>query len=684
MRCWGCGRGARRRRRNGGSRALHDRGGDGGGGARAAPRSGRGSCGDGGDRGPTDRAGNRRQPAALRSGLRSCVDGGDQGKADRAGDGRQAAALGSGDRCCDSVRPPAVAAVGSAPASTPACNKEDVKGEAHVKEKTSIPSTSCYTLLTISRSNETVVILCSGEYWSTNKITVCGYLYRNNASQSNWKMLSNTSCRHQKNALDEKVGVPGDFVGSAGTSLCSPSKDNDSEILEAEDILPDAEKRQNITLPGFSGDGNKPCRKQAGTSLCPSSKDNNSKILEAQDLLPDADKRQNITLPGFSGDGNKLCKQLQFTVKASNGTSVSVQKDIDSTTVGSLIESICEKLGVPALDGYAVLEGKALNSDEYLSHYSISRDSNVEIRLRLRAGQYVTFDDKFDIDEIAMFDEITLPPMLIKQGVAIPTTSVKFFSYLSTCYLHEILKCVTGLHRVGWSFNGGFDSRDILFVGGRVYISSAQVGFNEISCANDYYRLYEIFSRKFSGYGYPVYFSHLLQYLRTCPAKGLSNTEAVIGFVTNHPCLEHYQDRMKQIMVLDNIVPRLDAADLQTLTNALGTYQDWVDNHVHGVPEMDGVYYFFNTVNVNGVVMVNPLYQDTPRGCLHYSNNYMKHVTNQVDVEVLEAAYCLHFDDFLPEMLLRIALHQHLHQNKSIVALLCNRLADKGTKERSD
>ena len=229
-----------------------------------------------------------------------------------------------------------------------------------------------------------------------------------------------------------------------------------------------------------------------------------------------------------------------------------------------------------------------------------------------------------------MFYEVVLPPVLIKQGEAVPITSVKLFSYLSTCYLHEILKFVTGNHRKGWSFNGAFDSSDILFVQGRVFIGSVKVPFDADSCAKDYYKLYEIFSAKFSQYGYPIYFSHLLEYLRTCPAKGSSNTEAIIGFVTNHPCLEPYQDRMKQVMVLDNIIHRLSETELQNLIAALGTRKNWARKYLHGVPEMDGIYYFFNTVRADGTVDVNPLYEDNPMGCLHYSNNYMKHATNQV------------------------------------------------------
>jgi len=58
--------------------------------------------------------------------------------------------------------------------------------------------------------------------------------------------------------------------------------------------------------------------------------------------------------------------------------------------------------------------------------------------------------------------------------------------------LHEILKFVTGNHRKGWSFNGAFDSSDILFVQGRVFIGSVKVPFDADSCAKDYYKLYEI------------------------------------------------------------------------------------------------------------------------------------------------------------------------------------------------
>ena len=124
----------------------------------------------------------------------------------------------------------------------------------------------------------------------------------------------------------------------------------------------------------------------------------------------------------------------------------------------------------------------------------------------------------------------------------------------------------------------------------------------------------KIFSAKFSQYGYPIYFSHLLEYLRTCPAKGSSNTEAIIGFVTNHPCLEPYQDRMKQVMVLDNIIHRLSETELQNLIAALGTRKNWARKYLHGVPEMDGIYYFFNTVRADGTVDVNPLYEDNPMG----------------------------------------------------------------------
>lgn len=60
----------------------------------------------------------------------------------------------------------------------------------------------------------------------------------------------------------------------------------------------------------------------------------------------------------------------------------------------------------------------------------------------------------------------------------------------------------------------------------------------------------------------------------------------------------------------------------------------------------------------------------------------MKHATNQVDAETLEAAYCLHFDEFFPDTLLNMALK--LPQNEWVIALICNRLADKREKEREN
>lgn len=229
-----------------------------------------------------------------------------------------------------------------------------------------------------------------------------------------------------------------------------------------------------------------------------------------------------------------------------------------------------------------------------------------------------------------MFHEVQLPASVQKMG-HLRITSVKFFSYRSTCYLHELLKFVTGTHRDGWSFNGAFESIDIIWVEGRAHILGAKVPFDHESCRRDFFRLYEIFTAEFSAYGYPAYFGHLLEYLRTCPAGIFSNKEALIGFVTNHPCIQHYTDRMKQVMILANMFPRLHRADQQMLRAALGDWhEDWAKLHVNGVPEMDKVYYHDNIVLPNGSVAVNPVYSDDPEGMIHYSNNYMKHVERQV------------------------------------------------------
>lgn len=229
-----------------------------------------------------------------------------------------------------------------------------------------------------------------------------------------------------------------------------------------------------------------------------------------------------------------------------------------------------------------------------------------------------------------MFYVVPLPNLLIKQGEQVPISSVKFFSDYCIGYLHDILKFVTGTHRDGWSFNGSFESKDIIWVDGRVYIQyNTIVVFDSASCSADYLKLYQIFTTKFLTYGYPAHFLHLLNYLCTCPAGGLSNTESVIGFVSNHPCLEPFMDRMKQVMILANILHRLDSVEYGLVIGALGDYKGWIRKHVHGVPEMDGILYFFNTVSGGGFE-INPNYTDSAEGCLNYSYNYLKHATNQV------------------------------------------------------
>lgn len=77
--------------------------------------------------------------------------------------------------------------------------------------------------------------------------------------------------------------------------------------------------------------------------------------------------------------------QLQIFIKQWNDVSMSVQINIAKMTVGELIQSTCKSIS--PIDAYAVLGGKALDSDEYLSRYPIGRNSTVEIRLRSRAGR---------------------------------------------------------------------------------------------------------------------------------------------------------------------------------------------------------------------------------------------------------------------------------------------------------
>lgn len=279
-----------------------------------------------------------------------------------------------------------------------------------------------------------------------------------------------------------------------------------------------------------------------------------------------------------------------------------------------------------------------MDSNKFLSDYPISRDSKIEIRLRSRAGQEVTFDNVFpDNDTTGLFHYVPLP-MLLKSWNNPHTTSAKFFSPRAAYNLRKVLMSVTMWHREGLSFNGLFDSSDILFQAGGVRIRDtiAKVNFDEKTCAEDYKKLHSIFTAKFSQHGYPLYFSHLLDYLKNCPDKASSNTEGILAFINNHPCFQSHADRIKQIMLLDNELFR-HFPDLKKIVAAMGNFRGW-RRKICAVPEMNRIYRA-KVVDLSGKPVVNHLYTDGPRGYLHYANNYMKHANFLVGI----IFYCFYF-----------------------------------------
>lgn len=214
--------------------------------------------------------------------------------------------------------------------------------------------------------------------------------------------------------------------------------------------------------------------------------------------------------------------------------------------------------------------------------------------------------------------------------------TVTYLSDYSQYIIHEVLIYICGKHRKGWSFGGNFESTDILFCSGRVKIAKRvhRVNFNKDTCGMDYMKLYEIFVEAFAvgmkdnQQVFPMLLPHLLEYLFACPAGENSNHELAITFLTNHPALASYMDRIKQCILLDSMVDSLDPVDLLSLKQLLNWVWKWSRGPVK-VPGMNSVYIHNAKFHpVTHQMLVNARYIPNPLGCLHFSGNYFSHAHN--------------------------------------------------------
>lgn len=187
-------------------------------------------------------------------------------------------------------------------------------------------------------------------------------------------------------------------------------------------------------------------------------------------------------------------------------------------------------------------------------------------------------------------------------------------------------------HRLKKSFNGNFTIHDILVVNKVMIDMDSNVrefDFDEITCSNGYARLYDIFSTKFveAGADVPLYFDHLLTYLFHCPAKVGSNSEPLIRFLTNHPSLTCYMDRIKQCLLLDNMVHRLKGKP--ALSRKIHRVSTWW-NEARNAPVLEKVLLYDSWNDNAGNTILNSEYTNTAVGFMHFSKNYFTHDDYQV------------------------------------------------------
>ncbi|BAH90937.1 Os01g0181900 [Oryza sativa Japonica Group] len=179
-----------------------------------------------------------------------------------------------------------------------------------------------------------------------------------------------------------------------------------------------------------------------------------------------------------------ITQGLQSLFVKACGVNISVQVDLSNTKVDYLINSACQKMRVNVKDTYAVLCGKIL---EY--------------------NKPMTFDEKFDdIHANTWFYTVDLVPALQRQTrtnpPVLPWLSVRYFSDFASYNIQKVLNHITAMHWENLSYNGAFNSDNIIFHNGAVTIQGVlTVQFNGVTCAKDFAKLYSIFIAKFTPHG---------------------------------------------------------------------------------------------------------------------------------------------------------------------------------------
>ncbi|KAJ1255424.1 hypothetical protein BS78_K241600, partial [Paspalum vaginatum] len=376
------------------------------------------------------------------------------------------------------------------------------------------------------------------------------------------------------------------------------------------------------------------------------------------------------------------------------GRIISLQKDFNTTTIQELTEAACYKAKLVCLDMFAYYGGNYLWPDDCIGFYLIKKDSTVYIVTRQRAGRPNINIETLD-DYMAKYKDNRLHTVNLSTS-AINTvskiSSVTFLGNHPAFVIRQIMISISTIHRNGDSYNGQFTVKDIFMVNGCIIEFSSflfSYPFNKDSCSADYRRIREIIVALLNdelNNGCPIYFLEFLNLLFVCPFEELSNSEASIRFITNHPALSSYMERIRQLTILDNILERMQGNQRLILDQNLDEPYQWT-NDVITVPLMKYVYEFDGRKNApkgasKGVVpskaatSINPEYTDKYMGCLCFARNFFSHANFQLILEEIDAAFAVQFSTFMHELFCLVVQDPNSSNNLDILKLLGNQFSE--------
>ncbi|XP_002468282.2 uncharacterized protein LOC8054196 isoform X1 [Sorghum bicolor] len=401
----------------------------------------------------------------------------------------------------------------------------------------------------------------------------------------------------------------------------------------------------------------------------------------------------NTSESNLKDDSRKLTQVfVQF-----GDTCISLQVNLEKTTVRELIFSAMNRKGIRSFDVYLLYCGRVLEEAYLLSVFSIPKDASFRVIPRLRAGQdqmlitYKTFD--VIIKDMKPFYKVLLPVILKKKN-ATGDVYMVFLSQTARVLIVQLLIYLSYLHSEGWCFNGKFKITNFVFWNGNALMHPdiRKVRATGAGCQRDMVKLGEEIEKMFTrsnfptGFGQlPGYVSHLVGLLKLFPIhKWQSKTYRL--YLSNHPALLSFNERINKYLGMDVQYDFMNDNIKQAFSTAVGDFGGWEKNICDVEPLLDTYWHNPKTSKKSRFDSEGVSWLAVGRNFLSHPNEKRRGFGRKSAVPVgftkeeAEAALAYYWKDNLAKFLLNVIDNFKPPANMDIKLLCGNDLVDPDSR----